>query len=215
MQIAVALGLATAVNGDAALLTGVTATASSELSSFGRTVDKLLDGLADGGSVWETSGVGFSSSNDLDPWVLFDLQEAKTLGKMTVINFPEPLVAINQMLVEVSLDNVSFSSLGVFNLINDGAFLPFDHSLGNAVGRYVRFDILSNHGGSVYPIANPASPGGYVGFAGLAEVSFFGETYIAPPPPPPTGVPDTGSSVALLGLGVAGLVGICRGLRQS
>ncbi len=232
VNFAVVLGLVAAINVNASPISGVTVTASSEYSAWHRWAHNLVDGdVTFGGNgypVWQSIGVGVVLGvNDRDPWLLFDLQEAQILSHMTVINFPEWIPSVKEMLVEVSLDNVSFSSLGVFTLNFadvEGTIPAFDYPLGDAVGRYVRFDILSTYGGSaggihypgsVFPMTDPAHANGIGDLAGLTEVSFFGEKYVAPPPTGGgTSLPDAGSTAAMLCLGVAGLIGVSRTRRQ-
>jgi hypothetical protein len=171
------LSLATALvalnAASAQLITGVTATATSEL--FEGPFDRRAIHAADGsgldmagvnhgigeGTVWETD----NNPRDTDPAITFDLGGLYSLGMMRVWNFPESQPAVRRADIQISLDGSMFTSIGerTFALPTNPSQ---DFSLGNVPARFVRFDILENGGGAQFP--------GGQAFVGLAEVRFFG-----------------------------------------
>lgn len=187
---------------------GVTVVASSQLGGgFNRNANNLIDNLeltttdpdgaafvAGDGGMWLSVGTGFGQGNDADPQLTFNLGSVQPIGEMAVYNYNEPANAatirrgVQQMRVLVSDDNFGgdIRDLGIFNLtlgtgnaLNPGQLF----SLGNVQAQYVRFDILSNFNGAVYP-------GGLnnvdFNFVGLNEVQFFqGQIQV---PEPATGL---------------------------
>lgn len=201
-------------------LTGVTATASSQLAPpdnyvFNRPAANTVDGLGkttttpdgspgSGVGMWLNAGNRFGSSlvNDTDPWIAFDLGREYALDGMVLYNYNEPGSFTNrgvqQAEVLVSLDNFvnDVHSLGVYT---------FAKAPGNAtnpgqivgmtgvIARYVKLDILSNHYGTQY---HGVLNGLDNDFVGLNEVQFIG----TPTPEPAT--------LALAVLGLIGLLGV-------
>ena len=195
-------------------ISGVTVVASSSLGGgFARNANNLVDGLelnttdpdgapfvnSDGG-MWLTTGSNFGGQGtDIDPQLTFDLGSRQVLGGTVVYNYNEPgltVRGVDDFRILVSDDNFALDirDLGLFSLNqspgtanNPGQI--FD--LGNVQARFVRFDIISNLRGSIFPgnLNNVDS-----NFVGLTEVQFF--TGIIPEP-----------ATASLGLlGMAGLM---------
>jgi hypothetical protein len=203
MLVAAVVVFAPASTAPAQLITGVTATATSELvggpfnrpaiaaaNGAGLSMDELTHTTAEG-STWESSGIndvpGFAV--DRDPAITFDLGGLYLVDTMRVWNFPEGQPAVRRADVQVSLDGSLFTSIGerTFAIPMN----PFqDFSLAPVPARFVRLDILENGNGTMYPFPT-GSP--QVGFVGLAEVRFFG-----PPVPEP-------ASALLLSVGLVGL----------
>ncbi|MBN2022335.1 MAG: hypothetical protein JW809_06030 [Pirellulales bacterium] len=166
-------------------LRGVGATASTELlGGFMRFAANTTDGVGRGTTwpdgvsgqvdgMWLNNGT-FAAPNDLDPWILFDLGEARPLAKMVVYNYNEnypywdpPMDLTNRGSGEIevftSTDGVTFTSLGTYQLsqaTGDGANPGQVVNLGGVVAQYVKLDILSGLGGDN-------------NFVGLNEVDFY------------------------------------------
>ena len=196
------VSLAPASLASAQLITGVTATATSEL--FEGPFDRRAIHAADGsgldmagvnhgigeGTVWETDNI----PPDTDPAITFDLGGLHLLGMMRVWNFPETQPAVRRADIQISLDGSMFTSIGerTFALPTNPAQ---DFSLGNVPARFVRFDVLENGGGTMFP--------GGQAFVGLAEVRFFGP--LIPEP----------SSVLLMASGILAVAACGRRLLQN
>lgn len=160
----------------------VTATATSELSSFSRLAAYLTDGtfnpdgtLAGGGGVWESAGIGFSTPepDDRAPMIMFDLGRDYTVGRIGLWNFPEAQVAIKRLVLESSPDGVNFSAVSEIADINQAGETIVETLLLGV--RHLRFRILENWGGTIYPVAEGDPVNGFHGFAGLVEVAFYGQ----------------------------------------
>jgi hypothetical protein len=199
----------------AQLITGVTATATSELvqGPFNRPAMAAANGagldmagVSHGtgeGTAWESDGIGeqFTDPDDRDPAITFDLGGLYLVDTMRVWNFSETQPAVRRADVQISLDGSLFTSIGerTFAL----AMNPFqDFAVGPVATRFVRLDILENGNGTMYPF--PPPPGApQVGFVGLAEVRFFGP--LIPEP----------ASILLLACGLLGVAGFRYGRRAS
>ena len=195
------LAFATA-SANAALIGGVTATTSTEISACCGDRDPidmvsksgLVAGLHDvnPGNMWLSEGIGFGGI-DQDPWALFDLGDVYKIDRMHVWNYNEVGFFSTRGVNSVSVEYGETAALGstVAGIIN------FDQASGAAgdagqdfngfapfVGRYVKFDINSNHGENN-------------GFYGLSEVEFHGELFTGG-----NAVPEPATAtLALLGLG--------------
>ena len=66
-------------------------------------------------------------------------------------NSHEPEPAIRRMVVEVSLDGVTFTSLREITLTTISPQSE-THLLNGVLARYVRFDILENRAGQIFPV---------------------------------------------------------------
>ena len=158
----------------------VSARASSELlSNFRRYAANTVDGIgkyttmpdgypSDSQGMWLTHGT-YRSPNDTDPEIAFDLGGIHQLDSLTLYNYNEAASGlmtrgVNQAEVLVSTDNVTYTSLGTQTFAmapGDGTNPGQQVALGGVAARYVKLDILSNHGDSSQ-------------FAGLSEVEFSG-----------------------------------------
>lgn len=153
-------------NWTSAVVTGVLATATSELGPpYNRYASNTVNGTI-GGAVWESAGSGLGSGEDFRPAITFDLGSVRSLEKTVVWNGPEPGPAVKRLTIEVSHDGIGFISLGEFTLTT---LSPASEAvpLGGAVGRYVRFTIQENGANQLFPVYT--SP---PGFAELDEVQF-------------------------------------------
>ena len=175
-------------------ISGVSVSASSSLfqGSFDRRAVHLIDGtglFADGhsvgpdGAMWLSGGIGFGATSDGNPELIFDLGGDYFVDAAQIWNYNEMLPGradllrrgVQQVEVLASLDGLSFTPLGVFDLAIapgvDGVDFSETIGLGGASARFIKFDILSNHNGVVFP----ATGGADNAFVGLSEVQFFGK----------------------------------------
>lgn len=156
------------------LVKGVTATATSELDEnfWFRFASHAVDGIYCDTRFWESVGVGFVSAEDRDPAITFDLQSMRSLDHFMIWNSHEDGPAIKRMVVETSLDGTAFTAFSEVALDKAGACpsVPQKISLLGATARFVRFDILENHGGQVFPIVG--NPTGNT-FVAIDEVEFY------------------------------------------
>ncbi len=166
---------------------GVTATASSELTAgvFNRVAGNVVDNVGSDttvpdGAVGDPEGMWLSTGNgiaggtpDPDPEIVFDLGGIEKIIEMHVFNYNEnsgnpglfTRRGVNELEILVSNDNFGgdIRSLGTFNLTQaDGlaGLTPDVLDLGGVEAQYVKFDIISSHGGDNE-------------FVGLNEVRFF------------------------------------------
>jgi hypothetical protein len=139
---------------------------------------------------------------DLDPEITFDLGSEQSIATMKIWNYNETLPGLEDQLLGrgIALTHVLYAREdGIFETLYE--FLEVDRANGSStvdysqsidmqgvVARYVKFDIVSNHGGD----AN---------FVGLSEVQFFG-------------VPEP-STYAMAVMGGLALVGAARRRRRS
>jgi len=185
-QFAVGLAVGTSAQAQGATDThgrilGVTATATSELTSHDRLAAHMLDASfnAEGtealtGLVWESAGVGFNpgGQDDRAPMAMFDLGKNHALSKIRIWNFPEPLVAVKRLALEISNDGVEYAQVQIVdNMVIAGETLV---SVSIPFTRHIRFRILNNHGGTAYPVRQEDPVTGFFAFAGLVEVAFYG-----------------------------------------
>jgi len=159
-------------------ITGITATATSELASHGRVAANAVNGIYYDTSFWESVGTVEGFGEDRDPAITFDLQAAHQLDHFLIWNSHEPDPAIKRMFVEVSLDGTSFTRLpGEFTLESNGAASGQKVLLGGVAARFVRFDILENYAGVIFPVVG--NPIGW-SLVAIDEVEFFGTPAVAP-----------------------------------
>ena len=175
----------TLTGGNQTLITGVTATASSQLlGGFDRAASHVVDGsgfnagtgehtVTPDGFMWLSTGNGVAGGGaDNDPQITFDLGAIKHVGQVQIWNYNEELAGfvpplrargVNDLTVLVSNDGVVFSTLGTTTLFaaTGRATGDFHQTLDLDVNaRFVRFARLTNHGGDN-------------NFVGLSEVRFF------------------------------------------
>lgn len=164
-------------SGPPELIRGVTATATSELDGgfWHRVASHAVDGVYCDGFFWESAGVGFRSFNSTDdpaPAITFDLQESATVDHFVIWNSHEPDPAIKRMVVLGSQDGVGFTSLGEFALEPGNGCPPTPQTilLGGALARYIRFQMLENWAGTVFPIMGVPTTWPHVA---IDEVEFY------------------------------------------
>lgn len=188
------------------LVTGVIASASSELGGFNRTANHVVDGsglnLVNGthsnnptGTMWLNTGNGVAGGGvDTDPQITFDLGQIRSVREIQIWNYNEVSNAsfafrnrgVNDLIVLVSDDGINFTSLGSTQLFAATGTSDRDFhqtlDLNGVKARFVRFDDLTNHGGDN-------------SFIGLSEVRIFA-----------TPIPEPASAIlALAGLSAMGL----------
>lgn len=160
---------------------GVTAAATSELASHQRMAAHAVDGSFDmedrptsTGSVWESAGIGFNPGgpDDRAPAIQFDLGGHRLVSKIRIWNFPEPPVAVKRFALETSNDGADYTQVEIVdNLAVSGETVV---PVGIPFARHIRFRILNNHGGTAYPVLDGDPVTGFMAFAGLLEVAFYG-----------------------------------------
>jgi subtilisin family serine protease len=150
------------------VVTGVVATATSEIAALGRYASNAVNGVYYDDNFWESVGVNSAWGNDPSPVITFDLGAVRPMEKAQIWNGHEASVLVKRVLVATSGDGVSFSPLGEFNLT---AMSPTSEliALGRVTCRYVRFTILENGGGQIFPVVGPPTAGTFVA---IDEVEF-------------------------------------------
>jgi hypothetical protein len=176
-----------AVAGQAPLPTAIKSV-SSNLAGFNRNAAYTVSGaglgygdthsVAPDGNMWLNQGTFANvpaEQFDLDPEITFDLGSVQSITTMKIWNYNETVpgredellgrgVAMTDVLV--AGEDMVFSPLYTFLEIdraNGDASVDFSQSfdMGGVMARYVKLDILGNHGGDN-------------NFVGLSEVQFFG-----------------------------------------
>jgi hypothetical protein len=165
------------------LVSGFSLVADSPLQ-LGNDRKVVVHGNSPNQTMWLTSGVGAardgSRSDDRSPSVVFDLGQTTDLGSIHIWNYNESVrdlsrrgVSKLRILGSTQPDGAFEQDFGSFNLSRatggdqEAEVLSFK---GKGV-RYIRFDILANHGGVAYPAVGEPPDNGYTG---LSEVRFFG-----------------------------------------
>jgi hypothetical protein len=121
---------------------------------------------------------------DTTPWLVFDLGNLCTITSTDIWQYNADFAlnrGVNNFDILGSTDNISFSPITNANLaIGPGVSVPAQNIVFNTVAQYIKFDVLCNHGHTV--------------FTGLSEVKFNG-----------TVVPVPGAGLlGIIGLGLAG-----------
>jgi hypothetical protein len=153
-------------------LGNIVATATSELSQLGRLAAATLNGIKFDGNFWESAGPNFGE--DRDPAITFDLQGVCRLDQVVIWNAHELDPALKRMRVEYSIDGVNFEVFGELDLAPGTASDEPSgyYALDQIKARFIRFDILENHSGQVFPFTGTATAYPLVA---LSEVEFYGE----------------------------------------
>ncbi len=155
--------------------------------------DVLTHGAAPDGTMWLTTGIGFSTDaagsplDDHDPRIVFDLGRAAALRRIEIWNYNEVDLTsrgVKRLRIagsETGRPDTFTVPLGTFEL---------DEAPGTAIGnrnrpgfparlaidaapvRYVAFEILSNQRGAAFPATDAGDDNAFVG---LSEVRFFGK----------------------------------------
>lgn len=156
-------------NWTATNVTGVLATATSELAGFGRYASNTVNGATSPGAIWQTVGVAQPQGNDPEPAITFDLGAVRALERAQIWTGPEPGPAARRFTVLGSDDGLAFHALGEFTLTT---LSPASESisLGGVVTRYVRLVFQENGNGQIFPAGYaPMDANGYLQ---LDEVEF-------------------------------------------
>ena len=137
-------------NPASAPVSGVVASATSELMFASRYASNTVNGTINQNGYWESVGVG-PYGMDREPALTFDLGSVRALERVEIWNGPEPATAVRRLIVAVSTDAVTFHPLDEFTL---AALTPASETLllGGAVARYVRFIIQENVAGQIFPV---------------------------------------------------------------
>ena len=153
-----------------------------------RMTRRLGHGNAIEGTMWLSSGIGYrrdaaaKEGNDRDPFVVFDLGKPCDLRAIEVWNYNEVNITsrgVKKMIVTGSTTGKpdSFTTtIGTFELDRASGGSGVDAAMSQMLNveaqnvRFVKFDILSSHGGATFP-ATGEPPGN--GFVGLSEVRFY------------------------------------------
>jgi len=168
------------------MVTGVSATASSELAGHGaiRTVDGSgMVGQAhvfskSVGNMWMTTGTFFGLPPDLDPEITFDLGQTLSVDSMRVWNYNHVDVGDCCLNQGVALADIWIAGEdGNFSLLIDnqvfdkapGTETDFSQEidLNGASARYIKIDVDTSDG--------VANHGNALNFVGLSEVQFYAQ----------------------------------------
>jgi subtilisin family serine protease len=150
------------------LVTGVLATATSELTSHGRNASNAVNGIYYDSNFWQSVGVNGVPPTDPSPAISFDLGTVRLVEKFQIWNGHELAPSVKRMRVEVSMDGISFSPAGEFTLTT---ISPASETvaLGRVACRHVRFVILENGDGQLFPVVGSPTAGSQVA---IDEVEF-------------------------------------------
>ncbi|MCH8684195.1 discoidin domain-containing protein [Pedomonas mirosovicensis] len=185
-SVIVATAIAAASAASATVITPVGVTASSEWGIWGPTHYRGINvingsgleaGLHDGdfNNMWLT-WEGTSATLD------FDLGADYQLTGINIWNYNSDIElerGAQDFVLSVSLDGVGYSQILAGSLsMGTGGLIPAESFALDGLARYVRLDILNNHGGA---------------WVGLSEVNFTAV-------PEPAALPLLGAGVGLLGL---------------
>ncbi len=153
------------------LVTGITATATSELASLGRIAAHAVDGVYYDTAFWESVGVNQGFGTDPSPAITFDLRQVWSLDSYVIWNGHELAPSIKRMVVETALDGIKFTALGEVTL---SKIAPQSETnlLNGVLARYVRFNILENGAGQVFPVVGDPTAWSLVA---IDEVEFHGK----------------------------------------
>ena len=146
-------------------------------------VNELRHGINPDGTMWLTAGIGVgtqSSGDDKSPFIVFDLGNIYNLSGIKIWNYNEnhvkdlTLRGVKRMrvLAGTTIKSGLEYNLGEFTLekANGEKSLPQTIKIDCQNIRYIKFEILENHAGVVYP---PVGIPPDNGFVGLAEVVFL------------------------------------------
>jgi len=131
------------------------------------------------GTMWLSGGIGATPGvNDRAPFVMVDLGRATDLSALRVWNYAEANIrdltarGTRKLKVSAGASTTTLQPVGnEFSLARtDGEAKPEMLACPTTGARFVRLDILSNHGGVDYPASGEPADNGYVG---LAEVRFL------------------------------------------
>jgi hypothetical protein len=151
-------------------VTGVLASATSELGpTYGRYASNAVNGITYDSNPWESVGVGQGFGNDPSPAITFDLGSVCAVDHAQIWNGHEAGPSVKRMLVETSSDGTTFTPVGNFTLTT---ISPASETIafGRVTGRFVRFTILENASGQLFPVVGPPTAGTLVM---IDEVGFY------------------------------------------
>lgn len=154
----------------------------AEPLSLGQRTQSMAHSINPDGSMWLSGGIGFEGGkDDRAPWLVFDLGANTTLQAVQIWNYNEnhvrDLTTRGAKKIRLSAsasgaDGPFDLSLGEFELRRGTGMRsePETLVLAGKPSRYVRLEVLSNHGGVEYPASGSPADNGFVG---LAEVQFL------------------------------------------
>ncbi len=141
-----------------------------------------------GGTMWLSDGVGCGcspGSDDPNPFVVFDLGDRYNLSAVTIWNYNEAFPWTPRGAQDLQI-YLSTDGANTFNLFSPLITLPpgpanettpfsqtYDLAGANAV-THVKFDFLSNHRGTTFPVQGVCGEAGDFCHVGLSEVEFDG-----------------------------------------
>lgn len=170
-------------------IANVLATATSELSQFGRYASNAVNGVKLDPYFWQTTSL---VPLDRAPAITFDLQGIYRLDQMLFWNCHEraPIAepGVKRMRIGYSRDGINFEHFAeVEPGPGTGTEEPSDaFALDRLEARFIRFEILENYDGQQFPYAGSATNYPLVA---IDEVEFYGE-FLAPIAPEITVQPN-------------------------
>lgn len=188
----------------ALIMSGVTATASSEIALGGRTAANAVNGSGtnfltgqasvDPLTMWLNNGSGnYGGAVDSNPSITFNLGSVYNVASMMVINYNEQNFTrrgIQTAQVWAALADMNFTFLGNISLTQaSGSAATMMNVQGVYIGTNAQYVRLTN-------LTSFLGAGEDNDFVGLSEVAFDGTAVAAVPEP---------ASLALLGFGLLGL----------
>jgi hypothetical protein len=154
-------------------ITGVTASsASGAWGPIARAIDGKLD------TIWMNAGNSQNEGKDDAPWIAFTFDQVYKLQTLRVANYfsdREPQRAVQDVLIEVSIDGTTFTPLGVRKLspasrAQESVFESFP--LDGAAAKAVRLSIKSNYAKAFGKGTSFDGTWANNSIVGLAEVEF-------------------------------------------
>jgi len=153
-------------------ISGITATATSEMTANGRLAANTVNGIYQDSYFWQSVGVGAGFGEDRAPAITFDLKTEYRLDHLLIWNGHERDTEIKRLTIAVSVDGVDFDVLpGEFTLVFDGAAAPQTLPLNGRLARFVRLNILELGSGVRFPLVGAPAGGS---LAAIDEVEFYG-----------------------------------------
>lgn len=152
-------------------ITGVTTS-----SDWGNSTKNTTDGRLD--TTWQNAGNSQNEGKDDAPWIAFTFDQVYKLQTLRVANYfsdREPQRAVQDLLIEVSIDGATFTALGVKKLSrspNGTASIFEEFPLDGVAAKAVRLTIKSNYAKEFGKGTSFDGTWANNSFVGLAEVEF-------------------------------------------